>query len=137
MRAETESAGRHPSAVTKSNPLQTTTKRGTAQRRIGTWQGLSSVAAGFFSGFIAELDREEAADPEPSRRFFPDWYAWQRRHWERETLRCELREAEALTVTEDDPAPLAREGLAAFLDWSKRQDMHRAARSRRRDLRPA
>ncbi len=131
MRSETENAGRQPGAITKSNPLHTTTGRRVLQGRRDGWKRVSSATADFFSGFIAELDRRETADLEPSQRFSPNWYEWQKRHWEREGLRIELREAEALTVTEEDPAPLAREGLRAFLEWSRRQDRHRRGRWRK------
>jgi hypothetical protein len=88
------------------------------------------VTESFFPPFLAALDREAAADCEPER-FTPTWEAWRRRHWEREGLRTELREAAALTDDDDDPCPLAREGLVSFLDWTRRQDARRARQKRR------
>jgi hypothetical protein len=84
----------------------------------------------FFQAFFLELNREEASDSEPER-FSSTWRVWQRRHWERERLRTELREAEALTLDERDPAPLSSQGLAAFLDWSARQSARRGRRKSR------
>ncbi len=104
-----------------------------ASLRLGNWSRLDDVTAGFFSTFFTELKRREEADPEPEECFSATWEAWQKRHWEREAFRTELREAEALTLDENDPVPLAREGLTAFLDWSKRQDSrHRCRRTSRR-----
>jgi type IV secretory pathway VirB4 component len=97
-----------------------------SERRASTRRTQQS----FFAFFFAALNREAAADPEPEG-FTSEWLAWQRRHWEREGLRTELREAQALTIEENDPAPLAREGLASFLDWARRQDARRAGRRRR------
>lgn len=88
------------------------------------------VTESFFPPFLAALDREASADREPER-FTPTWEAWQRRYWEREGLRAELREAAALTDDDDDPCPLAREGLVSFLDWTRRQDARRARPKRR------
>src|ERR1700693_56535 len=102
-----------------------------ASVHLEDWSRLDDVTAGIFSTFLAELRRQEEADPEPEERFSAPWDAWQKRHWERAAFRTQLSEAEALTIDEGEPAPLAREGLAAFLDWSKRQD------SRRRCRRPA
>lgn len=93
---------------------------------------LSNVTAGFFAAFLAEIEREAAADPEPRQRFSAAWGEWQKRHWKREGLKTELRQAEALTTAESDPAPLAREGLAAFLDWSSRQAKRPRRETRRR-----
>lgn len=95
------------------------------------WSRLSDVTASFFPRFFVELDREAAADPEPERFSF-EWREWQKRHWNREGLRAELREAEALTGDESDPAPLVSEGLAPFLDWSRRQSRRRRPRLQRR-----
>lgn len=95
------------------------------------WCRLGDVTKGFFALFATALDREATADPEPAR-FSRAWDEWQRRHWDRERLRTELREAQALTVTEDDPAPLASEGLSPFLTWSKRQKYQRPPQRARR-----
>ncbi len=89
--------------------------------RLEDWSRLDDVTAGFFVAFFAELTHQEKADPEPGERFSAPWEAWQKRYWQRERLRTELHEAEALTLDERDPAPLASEGLVAFLDWSRRQ----------------
>jgi hypothetical protein len=87
--------------------------------------------AEFFASFRRRLASEAANDPEPGRRFTPQWFAWQRRHWNHDLRRIELAEVEALTTDPTDPAPLASEGLAEFLDWVRRQDARRAKRKKR------
>ncbi len=77
----------------------------------------------FFAPLLAELHRDEAADPEPAKRFVRGWHAWQRRHWRREQAKTDLREAQSLTRFRGDPAPLVPEGLAEFLSWVRRQDL--------------
>lgn len=88
-------------------------------------------AAEFFSSFRRRLATEAADDPEPEERFSPEWYHWQKRHWDRERRRIELAESEALTTDPTDPAPLTSEGLAEFIEWVRRQDARRAIQKRR------
>src|SRR5215471_628043 len=101
MIGSNENAGRQPGALTRTNGLQATPGRAAAQDRIAWKADPPAGVAGLFFAFLSELDREAAADPEPPRSS-PEWKPWQARHWEREGLRGELLEAQALTVTEDD-----------------------------------
>jgi hypothetical protein len=128
MSGRNERAERQLGAIKNSEQLQNKTRRTLGLGRISSWQPLSSITTGFFSVFIIELDRRAAADPEPAKRFFPTWEAWQRRHWELERLRSELREAGALTTYPEDPAPLASEGLPTFMAWAIRQEQRRRFR---------
>ncbi len=86
------------------------------------------LLAEFFATFRRHIAEEAANDLEPEARFSPEWYAWQKRHWERERRRAELAEAEALSTYPEDPAPLASEGLEPFLAWAKRQAERRRYR---------
>jgi hypothetical protein len=83
--------------------------------------------AGFFARHHARTAFEEQVDPEPER-LSAEWYAWQKRHWERDYFRIQLREAEALSSYPEDPAPLADAGLGEILAWSARQERRRSAR---------
>jgi hypothetical protein len=121
-----ENASAATEARRQTELLETTSLLRRNQERLGGGTRVSDVTAGFFSAFFGALNREAEADPEPEQRFTPRWQEWQRRHWERERLRTELREAEGLSLDENDPAPLAREGLATFLEWSRRQDLRRS-----------
>jgi|ERR1700693_453199 len=89
------------------------------------------LLAEFFASFRRRLAAEAADDLEPEERFSPKWYAWQKRHWNRELRRIELVEAEALSTYPEDPAPFASEGLGPFLEWVHRQRARRAARRKR------
>lgn len=84
--------------------------------------------ADFFASFRQRLAEEARNDVEPKMRFSPEWYAWQKRHWDRERRRIELVEAEALSTYPEDPAPFASEGLHEFLAWCRRQESRRRAR---------
>ncbi len=84
-----------------------------------------------FAVFLRALDRAEANDPRPRASFGTRRFReWQLRHWERCLLRTELLESAALSTEPDDPAPLAREGLAAFLDWIRRKEVRQRAAER-------
>ena len=84
--------------------------------------------AEFYALFRRRIAVEAADDPEPETRFSPEWYAWQKRHWDRDRRRIELAEAEALSTHPEDPAPLFSEGLEPFLAWAKRQAERRRYR---------
>jgi hypothetical protein len=77
------------------------------------------LIAGFFAGLYQRLRDEEAEDPEPEKRFTDAWYAWQRRHWDRDRQLSEVRESEALTTITRavSPAPFACEGPEKFRAW--------------------
>lgn len=85
----------------------------------------------FFASFRRRLAAEADDDPEPEKRFSPEWYGWQKRYWTRERRRTELAESEALTTDPDDPAPLTSEGFTEFTDWVRRQDARRSMRTKR------
>lgn len=83
--------------------------------------------AAFFAAFRREIAAEASLDPEPTR-LSKNWDSWLARSLDRGRKLAELAEAEALTTYPEDPAPLASQGLAAFLDWSARQERRRRAR---------
>jgi hypothetical protein len=119
-----ENAGLQPGAMQKPPSIQATTDRGIQQEATGSCERRQSASRSFFAYFAAELSRQAEEDPEPER-FTLAWETWQRRHWNRERFRAELREAEAVTRDLSDPAPLPREGLLRFVEWCNRQDTRR------------
>lgn len=79
-----------------------------------------------FQKIVDAVAEDEAADPRPTCAMSaPAFVDWWKRHLEREALRLEALEANALTTDPDDLCPLAREGLKEFLAWARRQDERR------------
>ena len=89
---------------------------------------MKSWSAALFGRLRAKIAADAAEDLEPEPRFAETWDSWLIRELDRSRRRTELAEAEALSHNPADPAPVASQGLAPFLEWSARQERRRRAR---------
>lgn len=70
---------------------------------------------------LAALKAEDESDRPPIGDYPPEQEAWRVRKWHRQHQITELTEALEFVSAEEDPCPLASDGLEDFLSWQKRK----------------